>query len=80
VTAQTDGDGLDQLGVLGDHEYPHVGLPPRTKTRADVAVGAATRVDGGRLGRLGVLVDDEQVPRDAAPHGKPRFGLLSVGC
>jgi hypothetical protein len=36
----------------------------RTKTRTDVVVGAASREDGGGLGRLGVLVDDEhlQVP------------------
>jgi hypothetical protein len=37
---------------------------PETKTRTDVVVGAASRDDGGGLGRLGVVVDDEhlQVP------------------
>jgi hypothetical protein len=40
------------------------------------------REDGGGLGRLGVVVDDEhlQVPGMLRRTVSPRFGLLSVGC
>jgi hypothetical protein len=40
------------------------GAQHRTKTRTGVVVRAASRDDGGGLGRLGVVVDDEhlQVP------------------
>jgi hypothetical protein len=63
-----------------DRLRSHGANDPTTKTRADVVVGAASREDGGGLGRLGVLVDDEQLPGMLRRTGSPRFGLLSAGC
>jgi hypothetical protein len=51
---------------------------PTTKTRPDVVVGAASREEGGGLGRLGVVVDDEhlRVPGRLCPTVSPPFWLV----